>query len=76
MNGYDFAHVIFSEKLTLSARDRLCLEREERATARLQHWHQRDQKRRSEQTEVRQARLATDRQRTHEQRTAEQPETK
>ena len=35
----------------------LRLEREERATARLQHWHQRDQEQRLEQTEVRQARL-------------------
>ena len=52
MNGYDFAHVIFSEKLTLNARDRLRLEREERATAGLQHRCQRDQERRSEQTEV------------------------
>ena len=50
-------------------RDRLCLEREERATARLQHRHQRDQKRRSEHTEVMQARL--DRQRMC--RVAEQP---
>ena len=54
----------------LSARDRLRLEREERAIARLQRRHQRDKKRRSEQTEVRQAGLATD---SHERRAAEQP---
>ena len=42
----------------LSVRDRLHLEREERATARLQRRRQREQdQRRSEQTEVRQARL-------------------
>ena len=42
----------------LSAKDRLPLEREERATARLQHQCQREQEQRqSEQTEVRQARL-------------------
>ena len=42
----------------LNVRDRLRLDREERATARLQHWRQRDQeRRRSEQTEIRQARL-------------------
>ena len=42
----------------LSVRDRLRLEREERATARLQRWYQREpERRRSEQTEVRQARL-------------------
>ena len=42
----------------LSARDRLRLEREERATARLQCWCQREQEgRRSERTKVRQARL-------------------
>ena len=39
----------------LSVRDRLRLEQEERATARLQHWRQREQEwRQSEQTEVRQ----------------------
>ena len=37
----------------LSVRDRLRLEREERAIARLQRRHQRDQEQRSEQTEVR-----------------------
>ena len=48
----------------LGARDRLCLEREERAVARLQRWRQREQEgRRSEWTEVRQARL--DRQSVH-----------
>ena len=47
----------------------MCLEREERATARLQRRCQRDRKRRSEQTEVTQARL--DRQRVC--RAAEQP---
>ena len=42
----------------LSARDRLRLGREKRATAGLQRWRQREQEgRRSEQTEVRQARL-------------------
>jgi len=42
----------------LSARDRLRLKREERATARLQRQRQREQEgRRSEQTEVREARL-------------------
>ena len=55
------------EKLTL---DRLCLEREERATARLQHPRQRDQgRRRSEQIEVRQTRLD----RRHMRRAVEQP---
>ena len=53
----------------LSARDRLCLEREERVTARLQCWHQRDQEQRSDQTKVRQTRL--DRRRVR--RAAEQP---
>ena len=54
----------------LNARDRLCLEREKRVTARLQCRHKRDQEwRRSEQTEVRQAKL--DRQ--HVRRAAEQP---
>ena len=48
----------------LGARDRLHLEQDERATPRLQHRHQTEQeRRRSEQTEVRQARL--DRQRAH-----------
>ena len=42
----------------LSARDRFRLEQKERATARLQCWHQREQERtRLERTEVRQARL-------------------
>ena len=42
----------------LSARDRLHLEQEERAIARLQHWRQREQEgRRSERTDVRQPRL-------------------
>ena len=54
----------------LSVRDRLRLEREERAIARLRRQRQRDQERRSEQTEVRQTRLATD---SHERRAAEQP---
>jgi len=53
----------------LSARDRLRIEREERATARLQCRCQSDQKQRSEQTEVRQARL--DRRCVH--KAAEQP---
>ena len=48
----------------LSARDRLRLEQEERSTARLQCWRQRQQEgRRSECTDVKQARL--DRQRVH-----------
>ena len=47
----------------------LRLEREERATARLQGWHQRHQERRLEHTEVRQARL--NRRRMH--RAVEQP---
>ena len=48
----------------LSARDRLRLEQEERSTARLQCWRQRQQEgRRSEWTDVKQARL--DRQRVH-----------
>ena len=48
----------------LSVRDRLRLEREETATARLQRRHQREQEgRRSEWTEVRQTRL--DRRRIH-----------
>ena len=58
----------------LSARDRLRLEREERATTRLQRRRQRDQeRRRSEQSEVRQARLNRRRVREHERRAAEQP---
>ena len=66
---FKFAHVL-KRKLTKdsspcnstlinvqSARDRLRLEREERATARLR-WRQREQeRRRSERTEVRKARL-------------------
>ena len=53
----------------LNARDRLCLEREERVTARLQHRRQRDQEQRSEQAEVKQAGLD----RLHVRRAAEQP---
>ena len=61
----------------LSARERLRLEREGRATARLQRRRQRDRKqRRSEQPEVRQARLDRQCERNHERRTAEQPEAK
>ena len=57
----------------LSARERLRLEREERATARLQRRRQTDrERRRSEQAEVRQARLDRQRIRDHESRTAEQ----
>ena len=58
----------------VSARDRLRLEREERATATLQHRRQREQKRRrSEQTEVRQARLDRRHVCDHESRAAEPP---
>ena len=57
-----------------SATDRLRLEREERATARLRRRRQREQeRRRSEQTEVRQARLDRQRVCDHERRAAEQP---
>ena len=59
----------------LSARERLRLEREERAAARLQRRCQRNrERRRSEQAEVRQARLDRQCVRDHERRTAEQPE--
>ena len=59
----------------LSERERLRLEREERATARLQRRCQRDrERRRSEQAEVRQARLERRHEHDHERREAERPE--
>ena len=59
----------------LSGRERLRLEREERATARLQCRCQRDrERRRSEQAEVSQARLERRRERDHERREAERSE--
>ena len=59
----------------LSARERLGLEREERATARRQRRCERDrERRRSEQAEVRQAKLDRQRVRDHERRAAEQSE--
>ena len=57
----------------LSAKERLRLEREERATARLQRRHQRDQeRRRSAEIEVRQARLDRQHVCKHDRRAAEQ----
>ena len=59
----------------LSARERLGLEREEKATARLQRGRERDrERRRSERAEVRQAKLDRQRVRDYERRAAEQPE--
>ena len=58
MNATEDSSLCNSTPMNLvSARDRFCLEQEERATARLQRRRQREQEgRRSEQTEVTQAR--------------------